>query len=230
MLVNCNKNYSLQNSFCALSKKQSILDIDKEMISYFADLNILSVYFKAIDDIHDQKSLKGKIIKIFLKGPYNKINTFNREMVLTYQQIMNELFVNEENFNKDYYLYTIEKFAKNIANLATEKINHTDKTILNRIIFYVIYLIYLNDAIEDIEKDIKTNQFNPIVEFGGFKEKNVNKINEIRVALCRIIISQNSKFEILLDSLNYSNNNLMKKLYHSILSKNSIEFIKGEIT
>jgi hypothetical protein len=229
--------FMLQNNFianqttklrCGMKRTICISNIDENIISFYTDLNLLSVYFKNMDDIHDQNSLTSRLIKIMLTPLYSKIKKKNPRLVSQYREIMLNLFENEKNYCDDEYLYTIKSFSKDLANLFTSDLNSSNKIIISRIIYTVVFFIYLNDAIEDIDSDIKEQQFNPIVEKGCFKSKNKYAMESTKEDIRKLLTQNNLNFEILLDSIDREYGTLLKKLYYSILSEKTRTFLSGE--
>lgn len=143
--------------------KKRIFLVDNEPLRYASYLNIILTYHKLLDDVIDDKTIRSRVFSSIFKTYLNKIPE-------NFQQIENNI---KENLNKLYYL---EK-SKNIDSL--DELSHpfgelTAYTILSYInnkeydesLYHLGYnlgkWIYIIDAYDDLEKDIKNNEFNGI--------------------------------------------------------------------
>ena len=149
-----------------LKKKPMI--IDNKALEYTAAMNVSLVYYKLIDDVNDDKSIKSKLESTAL-SPYKR--KFNRNVTK-----VNDII--EENLN---LLSNLEE-NKNFESI--DEISHPFSLIVAKIlelypenfegdcenIRYALYdlgyalgkWIYLIDALDDLKEDMEKNKFNPI--------------------------------------------------------------------
>lgn len=149
-----------------LKKKPMI--INNKALEYTAAMNVSLVYYKLIDDVNDDKSIKSKLESTVL-SPYKR--KFNRNVTK-----VNDII--EENLN----LLSILEENKNFESI--DEISHPFSLIVAKIlelypesfeddcenIRYALYdlgyalgkWIYLIDALDDLKDDMEKNKFNPI--------------------------------------------------------------------
>ena len=161
-------------------KKQSVLL--NNITDYAADMNIVLAYYHMVDDWKDEskisayagmKALKKKVESIernyprqckAIKGNLKELASLERENCANidyvagcFGKLMEELFV----YKEDIWAPTLRKLG-----------------------FYLGKFIYIMDAYDDIEKDIKNNSYNPLKNMykdKGFEE-NIVKILKMMMA------------------------------------------------
>ncbi|MGN1179884.1 MAG: DUF5685 family protein, partial [Suilimivivens sp.] len=127
---------------------------------YGADMNVLFTYYKCRDDWEDDhKALKLGYGKL-LRGAYRKIQSDYSEKVKKIDNLMRELALEERRQNED-----IDRMAGIFGDIMGEifamKRDEWEEN-LRTLGTYLGKYIYLLDAYEDIEEDIKKNRYNPL--------------------------------------------------------------------
>lgn len=149
-----------------LKKKPMI--INNKALAYAAAMNVSLVYYKLLDDVADDKSIKSKISSMIL-SPYK--SKFNRNVTM-----INDII--EENLKKLSYLEVEKKFSSideiahpfseivgKILNLYPEKFEGDSEEVrgnLYELGYSLGKWIYLIDALDDLKEDMEKNKFNPI--------------------------------------------------------------------
>ncbi len=142
---------------------------------YCADMCVLLAYYKCLDDWNDEKTPKARISKNILKGKAQKVAKKYPQKADSIAKKMNMLTIVESAKN-----LPMDKVAKVFGEIMAEVFIYKDdmwKDDLYKVGFYLGKYIYLLDAYEDIEKDIKTGDYNPFKEiYGneGFDEQVLN--------------------------------------------------------
>ncbi|WP_420834480.1 DUF5685 family protein [Caloranaerobacter azorensis] len=133
-------------------------------ISYSAYISVILVYYKLLDDWKDERkllSLMGMIPFIF---PKNKAKYVFKEKYFAIKNNLDKLAKLEEE-KCDIIDESADVFGKLMEEIAAFPFINDDKTI--RILRWLGYnlgrFIYVLDAFNDIEKDIKENNYNPIL-------------------------------------------------------------------
>lgn len=140
-----------------LSKK--LILIDNEALKYAAQCNIVLTYYKLIDNINDDNAIQSKVASMFLKK-YVKDNTLNNYI----KESLNKLYKMEA----EAYKYNIDEishcFADLTAYIIAEYVKNNDE--VKEALYWLGYnlgkWIYIIDAWDDLEKDMKNNKFNLI--------------------------------------------------------------------
>jgi hypothetical protein len=131
-----------------------------EITEYAVDMNIALTYHHFLDDWQDDKSVAGltgaKILKKDYKKIYNKYPRQCQEIEAGLQRLQACEHKREENIDivsrcfgeimAELFLYQEDMWKENIRKLG----------------FFLGKYIYIMDAYDDLEKDIKNNSYNPL--------------------------------------------------------------------
>lgn len=140
-------------------KKQKMLY--NEITEYAADMNIILTYYKLLDNWKDEKSkvsvaglrfLHKTFLELREKYP-KKCEVIHKSLTLLQQCEERE----EENID-----VTARYFGKLMSELFVYKEDVWEKT-LRKIGFYLGKFIYILDAYDDVDKDIKQGSYNALI-------------------------------------------------------------------
>ena len=149
-----------------LKKKPMV--INNKALAYAAAMNVSLVYYKLIDDVEDDKSIKSKLGTIAL-SPYKR--KFNRNVTIINDIIeenlknLSKLENNKEFFSIDEIAHPFSLIVAKILELYPENFEGDCKEVRNELYNLGYALgkwIYLIDALDDLKEDIEKNKFNPI--------------------------------------------------------------------
>ncbi|MCD8380392.1 MAG: DUF5685 family protein [Lachnospiraceae bacterium] len=134
--------------------------VTSEVTEYVADMNILLTYLKGQDDWKDEKKISGLAMEKFLGRGEHRINEKYRKKVDTILKLMRRIAAEEKNSQTD--IDTMAGlFGSVMAEIVAMKDDEWEET-LRCLGYYLGKFIYLLDAYEDIEEDIKKNNYNPL--------------------------------------------------------------------
>jgi len=127
---------------------------------YCADMNLLFTYYKCRDDWNDDRKLLKLAYSRMIKGACQKIQSDYGAKVRRIDALMLDLSKEERKCNED-----IDRMAGIFGEImgeifAVRKDEWEDS--LRTLGVYLGKYIYLLDAYEDIEEDIKKNSYNPL--------------------------------------------------------------------
>lgn len=134
-----------------------------EFTDYLADMTVVFARLKCMDDWNDEKKISRKAYGSLLKKQYEKVREKYPEKVEIIEQGMLNVVKAEQEQEKN-----IDVISGYFARLFSEIFavyNDEWEYSLRRIGFYLGKYIYIMDAYDDLEKDIRENLYNP------FKEK-----------------------------------------------------------
>lgn len=163
------ENFKKGHCTCNLLKKCNFaIDNGNAYIKASAFSTILA-YYKVIDNIEDSgffKALIYKIIKPFFAINRNKAKKNFLEMDKIVGEMMKLQFEaeHEENCSLDKLAHPTGNMLARIFSLEAK--NDDEKLVYSEFGYHLGRWIYFMDAVDDLEKDIKNNNFNP------FKQKN----------------------------------------------------------
>jgi hypothetical protein len=127
---------------------------------YAADMNVLLTYYKCLDDWQDERKLKSRIFAFFLEGKMRRIRKEYGEKASKVKSLLDALGELEKKNICD-----IDKtagfFGEIMAELFVYRADEWEEK-LRRMGFFFGKFIYLMDAYEDIEEDLKNGRYNPL--------------------------------------------------------------------
>ncbi|MHC1748470.1 MAG: DUF5685 family protein [Cellulosilyticaceae bacterium] len=149
-----------------LKKKPIILN--NKALSYAATMNVALVYYKLLDDVMDDHTIHSKVLASSLK-PYTK--KFSSEVTPVLKAIEDNLtkltdLENSKTFSSiDEICHPFSLIVANIlSHYATINLQ-AQPTVCDTLFNFGYALgkwIYMVDALDDLEKDMAKNKFNPI--------------------------------------------------------------------
>lgn len=132
---------------------------------YAADVNMLLTYYKCKDDWADEKKLGKYLFAAILRKKNNKIAKDYPEKALTIYENLEKIHECEK--TGDVAIDRISGyFGKIMAELFVYQEDEWADS-LRRIGFYLGKFIYLMDAYDDIEQDLKKGNYNPFANAYG---------------------------------------------------------------
>lgn len=134
--------------------------LTNEISLYAAKMNVVLSYYHFKDDWDDEKSISGLAGKTALKGKVKKIEQEYPRQCKAISRCLKRLSVMEQENSQN-----IDETAGCFGDLMAEMILYKKdawEPYLRRIGFFLGKFIYIMDAVDDIEKDIKKGNYNPL--------------------------------------------------------------------
>lgn len=129
---------------------------------YMADMNLLFTYYKCEDDWADEKKLHKLFYGKVLEGKVGKTREKYLEKYRKISRLMREMTDAERSGEMD-----IDRMAGLFGRVMSQIVVYREDEWtenLSRFGFYLGKFIYLMDAYEDVEEDIKKGTYNPLKE------------------------------------------------------------------
>lgn len=168
-------------------KKQVILQ--NEITEYAADMNILLSYYHLKDNWIDEKKVSGFLGTYALRRKVRRIIQSYPRQARVIQKELKALTALEKEGTTD-----IDKtagcFGRLLAELFVYKEDMWEER-LRKMAFFLGKFIYIMDAYEDLDKDIKEGCFNPFKELST-REGYDERVGEL---LCMMIADSSAQFE-----------------------------------
>jgi hypothetical protein len=174
-------------------KKKPVI-LSNRNTKYCADLSIILYHLKLIDDWNDNKSIKAKLISLFYFIPAMRAKRKHKMKYLRIKKYLYTLTVLEKNNCNvmDKCADAFGKIMKYIFQPAYIKEENTKK-VLGWLGYNIGRWIYILDAYDDMDIDIKENNYNPIIaQYGGKVKK-----EEIEFVLTYTLDSISKTYELL---------------------------------
>ena len=171
-------------------KKQSIIKHNLVM-DYVSDMNILLVYLKACDDIYDDKKLLGICSKQILKKTATKVLNKYPELSTNILENLKRLSSLEKE-NCSNIDEIADCFAKVLEAIFVPDFIDDDgtKKILSWMGYNLGRWIYIADAYDDLEKDRKKKNYNPLIfsKYANDQSLCVFALGAFSLYLCFVIV------------------------------------------
>ena len=174
---------------CAAHPFEKHMVRSNEFSSYGADMNLLFSYYKCRDDWADEHKVTRLAYGRLLKKAYRSICARYGEKARRIDNLLRELSQEEKRQNQD-----IDHMAGIFGEVMGEIMAVRDdewKESLRAMGNYLGKFIYLMDAYEDIEEDIKKGSYNPLIK----KFDNPDFEEEMRTILTMIMSDCCREFE-----------------------------------
>lgn len=203
--------YKTTNCFMHLTKPFKIKNSNN--LSYICDVNMLIVYYNALDNINDRNNLKDKLLIIITKKYPSK--TPYKFLLKAFRENINKLNYLEKinlNHSLDVTCHPIANLMGLILENSPNKYKNSLHTrhLLYNLGYNIGKWIYLIDAVDDLYEDIKNDNFNPLIEL--IKNENIHSLKD-RLSIILYSLLDNSLE--LISKLNINDN---IELIHNILN------------
>ncbi|ADL52872.1 DUF5685 family protein [Clostridium cellulovorans] len=151
-------------SFCILHpKKKKKVIVNTEALNYASFCNVALTYYKLVDDVVDDKSLKSKALSLALKPYFKKFPDNYRPMLDIISQRLKELSSIEAKET-----FSLDEIADPFSVLTGEILSFNQDSSIKEDLYWLGYnlgkWIYTIDAIDDLKEDMDKNKFNPITK------------------------------------------------------------------
>ncbi len=138
-------------------KKQDM--VRNEITNYAADMGLLLAYYKMLDDVRDDKSVKAQAFAKAVEKDIHKINVNYPRQAKAVNSSLKTLFEYESDCE-----YDLDRVAGLTGDMIGEIFVYKEDEWadnLKKMGFYLGKFIYLMDAFEDLEKDERKKEYNP---------------------------------------------------------------------
>ncbi len=160
-----------------------------EIADYVADMSVVMTYYKCRDDWEDERKVSRKAMMTTLSGKYRDICERYKEKTRRIEELMAEIAEGEKNGSAD-----IDAMSGLFGMVMAEILVYKEDDwapILSKMGFFLGKFIYILDAYDDIEEDLKKGRYNPLVKL----YETVDFEGECRQILTMMIAECSREFE-----------------------------------
>ena len=170
--------------------KKAAIKINPSLV-YCADVTTLLTHHKLDDMWHDEKKLYAPPAKLLIARGYRKAKKRNPHLAIALAKTMDELYEVEENCDVSFDVpAALSGDLMSAVALGAHNIEESDKQALAEMMRNLGMWIYLADAMEDMEKDIKKGTFNPLTRKNVPQKALANSAKEVMTfALSRSMLA-----------------------------------------
>ncbi len=149
----------LKSCRCVMHPATKHPTVVNEYTRYAAAMNILLAYYKAEDDWKDEKKIRGNAAAMALRSAFRKASEAYPAQAAVIRENLDRIHEIEE--AKDQNLDAASGCFGNIMSAICTPAEDVFSDSLHRLGFYLGKFIYLMDACDDIEEDLKKGTYNP---------------------------------------------------------------------
>lgn len=144
-------------------KKKTI--VQNEAIDYAADVMLILAWHKLLDDAHDEGRLYAKAAVTTLKGIYRKLQRARPQLCGRVEENLKALSLLEEEkcASLDQAAEAFAKIMEAIFEEGPLPEGFREQNVLRRIGYHLGKWIYLMDAVDDVEENIESGAYNPLL-------------------------------------------------------------------
>lgn len=232
--------------------KKRVMVVNNEALDYAAFSNTTLAYYKLMDDVQDNKTMKSKVFSLFLRNYLSKskveyidVMKYTKEKLLllnTLEANQGDISLNEQ-LSIDEHL-TIDELSHVFADLTGFIISFYYKEApFKDDLYWLGYnlgkWIYIIDAYDDLEKDMKSNSFNAInslfnsdkLDFKSFSILIKQRIDYILTTCAQQCLKNLNSLPLIKNEdilYNILELGLMEKMDKVFNRKLNIDYLKGE--
>lgn len=150
-------------------KKKTI--VQNEVIDYAGDVMLILAWHKLLDDAHDEGRLYARAAVGTMKGIYRKLEKARPQLCLKVEESLKELGRLEEEkcANLDQAAEAFARIMEAIFEEGPLPEGFKEQEALRRIGYHLGKWIYLMDAVDDIEDNIESGAYNPLIYRFGYE-------------------------------------------------------------
>jgi len=176
-LTCCPEKFTQKKCFLHPLKKRAFL-VDNKWLSYAADVNLLLAYHNLRDNWQDDRSKAACAGLALLKKAYKKAAHLYPEVDKLISEKTQELsqLEKEKSSRIDEAADTFAKILENICPV--DEFSPSAAKGIKWLFYNLGKWIYLADALDDLEKDIKQDKYNPFIYAYNYRQEDFIKFHE----------------------------------------------------
>lgn len=158
------EKFKVKKQFCAFHPKEKrLVMIENSALEYAAFCNVILTYYKLLDNFNDENSKLSKIYSGILNVYLKKAPAQYMKNADYIEKTLNNLYKAEKGLSVN----SLDELSHHFADLTGFVLSsyigeHEDKDSLYFLGYNLGKWIYIIDAYDDLEKDMKNNKFNAI--------------------------------------------------------------------
>ncbi|MEJ8555031.1 DUF5685 family protein [Tepidibacter sp. Z1-5] len=215
--------YKSQNSItkerCIVKPTQKTLRIVNDITEYGANMNIILTHNKLKDNIEDDKRIKDHILFYIHSNVYKKIDNIYKQKSEFIKNKLKELSELEKN-----NIMSIDKTSNIFGDIMKEVFSYKEDEyahILGNIGFNIGKYIYILDAYEDLDEDLKKGRYNPFMNYIDNRENLKSKVENLILIILSFIEEDINKLEL------SENRGIVENIIYSGMYLRFINIMKG---
>lgn len=160
-----------------------------EVTDYTSDMGVLLSYYNLMDDWKDDCNAKSKALAKMLEQHYAALRECHPRQVRAVEEYVRELTACETEGD-----YSLDRAAGLTGTMMAEIMVWKEdiwESDLRRMGFFMGKFIYLMDAYEDVQRDIKSGSYNPWKQY--YKNESTEKFNQRVEDILNLMMAETAK-------------------------------------
>lgn len=196
---------------------------ESRSVDFAADINVLLTYYKLRDNVRDEGSWFSKLAQLAFHRGYKKSASRNKNLDnIIAASISSQLCL------EDKKCCSMDEAAEPFANMMMQLLAagcRVDDKSISRILGWIGYnlgkWIYIIDAFDDMERDIKSGSYNPLLEQYKYENQDIRAFKEDIAEEVRLNLLQSLSQTVgSLELLNLKNKGIINNIvYEGLYSK-----------
>lgn len=215
--------YKSENSItkerCIVKPASKNLRIVNEITEYGANMNIILTHNKLKDNVDDDKRIKDHLFYYIHSRVYNKTDSTYKQKSEYIQSKLKELYELEKNNTM-----CIDKTSNIFGDIMREVFRYKEDEythILGNIGFNIGKYIYILDAYDDLDEDLKKERYNPFMNYIDNREELKSKVENLILIILSFIEEDINKLEL------SENKGIVENIIYSGMYLRVINIMKG---
>ena len=197
-------------AFCPYFPRKKKMLVSNSSLDYTADAFIILTYYKLLDDKVDSSGLKSLMLSVppeVIKSKAESSMKRHPDLAEIINNSLSRLSKIEKNVNRNEKNFSLDLvadcFAVLLAEILSNGIEGSKKRIAHEIGYHIGRYIYIIDALDDFDKDIKKNNFNPLISIYKNRQNLEKGLNDVVLTL-RASMNRVSTALKLIDNENFT--------------------------
>lgn len=180
----CDEKENTNFEHCIAHHIKKVVVVRNDSIDFAADVMLALAWYKLIDDANDEGKISAKVLQFVEKGNCKKVKGNIGELFNSIGEELESLSVIEKNEcpSIDEAAETFSKVMEMIFEKGLKRIGNNDKNtkiLFKRLGYHLGKWIYLIDAFDDIEDNIKSGAYNPLIyRFNYLSGEDISKFKD----------------------------------------------------
>lgn len=225
------EDVSLEHEACIANPLKKKWVVKKShSVDFSSDINIILTYYKLLDDWRDDKNLPAKLGQFIISPGYRRALCRNEEVESHIRLSLEKLYALEKQkcSSMDRAADPFGDLIQGIVSLGYKGYSDKDKKAVEWMSYNIGKWIYIIDAFDDIEKDAKKNNYNPLLIQYEYEDGNIERFKdkireEVSFNLVHTLAQAATAFEL----LSMNNRGIMENILYLGMDKKTKNVLEG---
>ncbi|MDF2841201.1 MAG: hypothetical protein K0Q99_1973 [Clostridia bacterium] len=233
LLAAVNKESSTMNKEACIANpfKKKWVVRDNKYVDFAADINVLLTYYKLIDNWQDEKHLASYGAKLLFGTGYSKASkrSENTDSIIKAALAKQSKLEQEKCSSIDKAAEPTAEMIRDILLVGCRDANQEVQKAMGWLGYNIGKWIYTIDAYDDIEKDIKSGSYNPLLlQYGYNQQPTAEFKNEIKQDIERDLIFTLSQAAGCIELLDMNHKGIIENIVYMGMNNKTNNILCGD--